>query len=137
MRFDSLRPSPAPTWIALTRRCRGLCPCLQILVRDNKIRCYVMGGAGTYAEWALDSDARWYHVACVHDESADVFTLYIDGVAVATGTQPASVGNPTTTNLLIGNWAGSGNRLFKGKVGDVQVFDRPLSEAEVAALASP
>ena len=64
-----------------------------------------------------------------------VLRLYVDGVAVAVSTafRRAGVDVSTGRPLTIGFGA---NEFFRGLLGDLRLYDRPLGAPEVAALAA-
>ena len=78
----------------------------------------------------------WIHIAGTWDGTTIRF--YYNGVAqgtpvafagpIAANTRALSLGGPATFDA---------NRLFKGAMDDVRVYNRALSPAEIAALASP
>ncbi|MEU8139229.1 LamG domain-containing protein [Streptodolium elevatio] len=74
----------------------------------------------------------WTSLAAVYDASTGQMTLYVDGVAQ--GSAVAAKSWKAAGPLTIGR-ATSGVDRLNGSVADVQVFDRTLSAAEVAALA--
>lgn len=79
---------------------------------------------------------RWYHLTGVRDAEAGTLALYVDGERVATKevcTAPDSEGS-----LVIGRGQYGGNDVdhLRGAADDVRVFDRALSDAEVAELAA-
>ena len=72
----------------------------------------------------------WYHVAGVIDP-VDGMSLYIDGVKqndMDTSVLPAS-------NLIhathIGKWGGLSSRYFNGRIDEVRIWDRSLSQNEI------
>ena len=79
----------------------------------------------------LDNE-QWYHVALTFDTSEANF--YIDGSLDDTVDGDFSVPadlNPTATS--IGAWLGDGGgKYFSGAIDEVRIYDRALSEAEVA-----
>ncbi|MFL5337160.1 MAG: LamG-like jellyroll fold domain-containing protein, partial [Geminicoccaceae bacterium] len=62
-------------------------------------------------------------------------SLYVDGAKVAT--EKACLADPSTGHTVIGRGEFGGNQVdfLHGSVDDVRVFDRALSDEEVAALA--
>ncbi|MDI6101817.1 family 43 glycosylhydrolase [Actinoplanes sp. NEAU-A12] len=68
-------------------------------------------------------------------------TLYEDGAVVATNTAisvlPGAIGGGSTTANYFGKSVYTGDRLLKGRMRDVRVYDRALSTAEVETLAGP
>jgi hypothetical protein len=92
-------------------------------------------------------DDKWHHIAVVlaDDGSADVseVVLYVDGVAeditvrppVAVNTGDAS-GGLGTSDVVIGKFYRDGAELyFEGMIDEVRIYDRALSDGEVAELA--
>ena len=83
-------------------------------------------------------DGGWHHVAYSFDDAANTQTLYIDGVAVATGTQATSIdytnGSSTTR---IGAHANDTNIDFdfNGLIDDARIYTRAISDEEIIALA--
>lgn len=79
---------------------------------------------------------RWYHLVGVRDAAKGTLSLYVDGQRVATRdvcTAPA-----TTGDLVIGRAQFGGQKVdyLHGDVDDVRIFDRALSDDEVAELAN-
>jgi sialidase-1 len=75
--------------------------------------------------------ADWHHLAYVLDEAGSA--LYVDGKLVGKGPVPAT--NRTPTLGFIGSMDGSVDA-FRGEIDEVRIYDRALSEAEVAAAAA-
>lgn len=79
---------------------------------------------------------QWQHVVGVYDGPNSVFKLYIDGILDNTATVPSGflLGSGTMP-LQIGNRADA-IRMWPGMVDDIRVYNYPLSDAEIAALAA-
>lgn len=83
----------------------------------------------------------WHHVALTfnHNLPSEQQVLYLDGVAVSSGSRPNEPFTPGPGNTLtIGSyWAASGmlTNWFKGKLDEVRIYNRALSPAEVLVLA--
>ncbi|MDF8264883.1 LamG-like jellyroll fold domain-containing protein [Luteipulveratus flavus] len=78
---------------------------------------------------------RWYHLTGVRDATAGTLSLYVDGQKVATQqacTAPASSGH---TVIGRGQYGGQKVDYLRGATDDVRLFDRALTDAEVAQLA--
>jgi len=75
---------------------------------------------------------EWVHTAAVFDQTVGTITLYLDGQPVEElwGLTPWSA---STGPLLIGAQRDDG-LFFDGDVGEVRVYNRTLSAAEIAAL---
>lgn len=83
---------------------------------------------------------EWHHVACTWSSGQPV-RMYIDGALAATGSLPltgvlsdGSGAYTTLTSLTIGGVPGDGGNT--GQMDDVRIFDRALSQAEVASYMS-
>ena len=69
----------------------------------------------------------WFHVALVYDGSE--LAEYVNGIKKAS--KAVSGNYPQQINIKIG---GIGRYLFRGKIDDVRIYNRALTEAEVKAL---
>ena len=84
-------------------------------------------------------DSTWHHVALTYSPSSAPYQLsaFLDGALVVASSVIISLPAATSSSLRIG-WSGSlttnGGSLFAGLVGDVRVFSRSLSNAEVVQL---
>lgn len=78
---------------------------------------------------------RWYHLVGVRDAAHGTLSLYVDGTKVAT--QNVCNAPATTGDLVIGRGQFGGQKVdyLHGDVDDVRIFDRALSDDEVAQLA--
>ena len=77
---------------------------------------------------------RWSHVAGTFD--GGTMRLYVDGDVVATRQLPPTRIKSGSLAFTIGGDKRRGG-YFKGIIGDVRVYDRVLTEKEIAALALP
>ncbi|MBK1783133.1 glycoside hydrolase family 2 [Prauserella sp. ASG 168] len=79
---------------------------------------------------------RWYHLTGVRDAQAGTVELFVDGEKV--DEQGACGAAESTGNTVIGRAQYGGNEVdhLRGDVDDVRVFDRALSEDEIAELAT-
>ncbi len=90
------------------------------------------------------NDGNWHHVASVYPEGGgELGTVihYIDGVAEAPGGNGGSTQAVNTS--VIADPVSIGRRIqgttmgyFSGQIDDVRIYDRPLSDAEVAQLSA-
>jgi Concanavalin A-like lectin/glucanases superfamily len=91
------------------------------------------GTAGVRIVSPLVTDGDWHHVAGVR--SGNVFTLFVDGTPVATGTLSGSLN--TTRPLMIGAWASPNAAGFaQGKIDEVSLHKRALPQAELRSFMS-
>ena len=78
----------------------------------------------------------WHHVAYVFDDTSNTQTLYIDGIAVASGTRTESITySGQGSNTFIGQHGNATTNNFDGKIDDARIYDRALTLAEIQNLA--
>jgi len=80
-------------------------------------------------------DNTWHHIAYVLEDSSDTITVYVDGSEVLSFASTASI---AATDLLSLGQKYSGttpNYFYSGLLDDVMVYNRALSETEIATLA--
>jgi hypothetical protein len=70
----------------------------------------------------------WYHIMVTKNGSA--FTMYLDGVSVATGTNPGTI-NTSYDKLEIGHYGNNDASWFTGHIGEVRIYPRGLTAAAV------
>ncbi|MBO1334729.1 family 43 glycosylhydrolase [Streptomyces sp. VRA16 Mangrove soil] len=92
--------------------------------------------AGTESHTGL-SRGRWAHVTYTLDGSGTA-RLYLDGAVVATNTAvdltPGDIGGGHTTANYLGRSQYTGDKRLKGRLRDVRLYNRALSDDEIAAL---
>lgn len=82
---------------------------------------------------AVITDKNWHHVVAVR--SGSIITMYVDGVSVVSG---STTGTPVTgtAHVIIGssNISYNNTRKWNGSLDDVRIYNRALSQDEVAKL---
>ncbi len=81
------------------------------------------------------SQGVWYHICGTYDGSE--IKLFFDGELKVTQPHTIPIGYKAASPLSIGtrtNYGGSLVRFFNGKIDDVRIYDRALTESEVSAL---
>ena len=105
----------------------------------------VQGFTGDYGYWDTPPGSitlnDWQHLAVVYDASstANDPLIYLDGVlqTVSENRAPAgSLRSDASFDLTLGNYALATSRTFDGDIDDVRVYDRMLSQAEIAITVS-
>ena len=97
------------------------------------------GGYRNFGSSAFVADSHWHHFAVTVDRTQHAgVLLYLDGVLTSpTGdptSRPGSLSN--TVPLTLGNRsAGLSDAFFLGQLDEVELFNRVLGPAEVAAIA--
>jgi len=94
-------------------------------------------------DWFSGTDTirtgAWYHVAASYDRSnfANLPALYVNGIrrSPTTITSPSATPPRYTGTGYIGNTSGL-TRAWKGGLDDLRIYNRSLTDAEIAALAA-
>ena len=71
---------------------------------------------------------RWYHVVVVHDSTS--YSLYVDGELVATNNS-SPIDSANALHLTVGGRPGETNRAFAGRIGEVRIYKRTLTVAQI------
>jgi hypothetical protein len=107
---------------------------------DNKFGFYIAAGGDASGLFATSTTVIqtgvWYHVAGTWDSTG--IRIYVNGVLENANTNANALNitrTPSGQPLEIGNQAFFGPVLFNGLIDEVEVFNRALSAAEIAALA--
>lgn len=81
---------------------------------------------------------QWYHLVVVRSGSAGAWTatIYVDGVADGTTSTATNPNGSVLSTTMIGKLGNTGVFHFSGSIRDPRIFDRALTAAEVAFLAS-
>jgi hypothetical protein len=81
------------------------------------------------------NDGRWHHMTATRDRATGAIQVFVDGKPEAAGTAgKQSLAAPPS--MMIGRLQ-TGINGFRGSLADVRVYDRVLSEDEIAALSKP
>lgn len=105
---------------------------LQYSVADNRLA-FSFANTRALAPTAPEV-GRWYHMVGVRDAASGQLKLYIDGQLVATKT--ACLGDASSGNTVIGRGKFGGDPVdyWKGDLDQVHVYDRAISDSEIAEL---
>jgi len=109
-------------------------------VQYNNVADWLDTGIRVQTEKALTLN-QWHHVAVTYDGSrwASGVKVYVDGepwkLEIALDDQNTPIPDTRRAPLRIGGGGGPENR-FRGRIDEVRVYDRALSPAEVAMLAT-
>jgi hypothetical protein len=127
-------PATLPAaWSCVVSKSRSQAPWYGIWIDPNNK--WVYGQPINMEGPALPVDAggalvpQWHHIVILQDGLAGTNSLYVDGSVTNSGA--AADGNGTGA-LTMG--ADSAGEFFKGVIDDVRLYNRPLSEAEIAQL---
>ena len=89
-------------------------------------------GAGSEKNIACAAPAnqKWHHL--VGKQSGTTGSLYVDGVLCSTGTLPA-IGN-APSSISIGRYDTVSYNYFYGRIDEVRIYKRALSDAEISRI---
>jgi len=102
-----------------------------LLVQDAKLRFDLAGIAGTNSTTSV-ADSTWHHVAVTYNQSTDVASLYIDGVAAETHTFTGAALNIASGAANIGVSLDNAASPFNGKIDDVRIWNTLRTANEIA-----
>jgi hypothetical protein len=87
-------------------------------------------GSGNDVVCAAPSNHNWHHIVGRQERAAG--SLFVDGVLCASATLPA-IGN-AAAGISIGRFNNLGFRPFTGRIDEVRIYDRALSDDEINQL---
>jgi len=76
----------------------------------------------------------WYHLVGMHDASANTIKLYVNGALTATTSVGAAWNATGSTVIGRAKWQGGPVDFWSGKIDDVRVYNRVLSDQDVRDL---
>ena len=75
---------------------------------------------------------QWSHLAAVFNDTANTYTIYLNGVAVSTQSETAApVANSQALVFGQSGCSGCGFERWRGLFDDIRIYNRPLSTAEI------
>ena len=81
------------------------------------------------------TDGQWHKVGYTYDSG--VITIYVDGVAVGTGSDGAISLSGISAPLMVGVNRSGNSGFFNGEIDEVRVWNTPRTAAEMAASWTP
>ncbi len=102
---------------------------INVVGGSNKIFCDANSGLSTIGSTAIVNDNAWHNVAWVY--AAGIANIYVDGALNAT--MPRDISTLVPNDYL---WIGKVNfgRYFPGSLDGARIYNRALTDAEVANL---
>ena len=95
---------------------------------------YSMEGGGTVSgvdTTSTVSDGEWMHVVSTYDGTTA--KIYVNGVLEDSGIATATI-DTNTAPVCIGQNSQKGGRYWNGRIADVRVYNRAITEAEIAKI---
>jgi hypothetical protein len=107
---------------------------LRVDIDNGSMNLWAGGVTGTYIDSAVTL-YQWYHLVLIRD--IDSTKYYINGKYVGSGTSDntGSSFNPNN-NLIIGCGRSTYDQFFNGKIDELRLYNRVLSECEIEYLYS-
>ncbi|MBL9167077.1 MAG: VCBS repeat-containing protein [Verrucomicrobiales bacterium] len=103
---------------------------------EGVLRGYISGGPTLSVPWVPEI-GRWYHLAYVFDDAANLQSLYVDGQTVTAGTVNTSINYDTRPLHLGADSVGDGvNHHFAGKLDEIRVWTVARASNEIASARS-
>ncbi len=106
---------------------------------DTRLRFRLKTGGSTTTLIASGGDllaGAWLHAAAVYDGAG--MTLYLNGQPVGTTAKTGALSqNPAVPVWIGGNPTEPSAKPFDGKIDDVRIYERALTQAEIQALPPP
>jgi len=79
---------------------------------------------------------QWVHLCAVYDDEAGMGAIYVNGEESGSQSVQFNIELEPVDNTLAAHPQGEpATRHFQGRIDDLRVYDRPLTEAEVASIA--
>lgn len=102
----------------------------------NNIQIWSAASGAVNLTWPYDATADWHHIVAVGDGTS--VTIYLDGRPAASGGTPIADtygASNFPVNIGGGGVFDAADNWLTGDVDEIQIYQRALSAAEVAALA--
>ncbi|MFQ6036183.1 MAG: LamG domain-containing protein, partial [Sedimentisphaerales bacterium] len=115
---------------------RNLDFCWGLRIDNSVAKFFVRAGSYYAATGPTVSDNQWYHVVGVWDRNGgpNNLRIYVDGSLEGTATVNADM-DADTVYVTIGRlYYPTVNQYFDGLIDDVRIYNRVLSDTEIAAL---
>jgi len=99
-----------------------------------RLACHNDGKICAYngSQWLFSGDAgittgQWYYLTWVLESGK--MHYYVDGESY--GSVPFSYSDSTSYHMMLGSWSSNSSYKFNGKMDDVAIYDRALSQEEI------
>ncbi len=105
---------------------------IQHTAGNNAIECKLRNSVNTVVltSTAVIKIEKWQHIVCIYNGTNAY--IFVDGVQVASTSRTGSLVG--FSSLKIGSPTQALTRYYKGKIDDVRIYSRALSNSEVVAL---
>ncbi len=135
MRADAPIPGPGDEGAILVDR-RTDNGTVIVLNDAGNIFVQCAGGANSFAAGYLP-DGNWHNVAVTYDQSVSgSLEIFVDGVSLGAQPNTAAWTWPTTQPIELGRSHDSYWKRYDGNMDDFRIYNRVLTPAEIASVAS-
>ncbi len=93
-----------------------------------------VSGGNVFISSQVSSDTSWHHFIAIYDVNSNLSSFYIDGVLQGNSNNTISVLGSTTLGFGAAVYSGSPNQFFFGKLDDIGIWNRVLTQCEIANL---
>lgn len=101
----------------------------------------ILNGAWRVRIGALDQQGMgptqaqtWSHVLFTYDRATTTFRYYVNGSLVRTANADSGSASYFASGMIVGQSISGGGRQWLGRIDDVRLYDRVLSDGEIATL---
>lgn len=105
---------------------------LRVEIDNHNLKLWGGGTSGIYETYEIEVD-KWYHLVLIRDETKTYYYINNNLVHVGEATGTGSTYDPNN-QLIIGAGRSTSQQFFAGKIDDIRIYDRVLSEKEIEAL---
>lgn len=107
---------------------------IEVLLHEDKLQFFIMGAERSNNVSIPISELNtedWFFITAINDIKEGQMRIFLNGELKHASWAPANI--TEIENLLFGNWNYEETpRFFNGYLDDVKIFNRPLTEIEVA-----
>jgi hypothetical protein len=103
--------------------------------------------AENYANWSTEAFVEttntciptlpvesWEHIAITYDQSTSIVVLYVNGINICTRNCSFTINNTNNGPLYFGYSPAGPDEFSRGKIDDIGIWNRALTQAEITAL---
>lgn len=104
----------------------------------NRLNVDIDSNNDRFSSNTIFSDNQWYHIAVVFDGTQTAgqrVRIYVNGALDITGAESSSVLPNYSSPIKIGQLNGNNGSFFEGRLDDIRIYNRVLSNTEIQTLA--
>lgn len=105
-----------------------------LLINDNKLQFWIGTTIDGLLEIPFTSTGSWQHVVGVYDGVN--MLIYLNGAFASSTSKSGNLRSSASSAFQIGRYGPTWGQYFDGAIDEVRVYDRVLSESEIAQIYS-